>query len=111
MSSPEITLLLERLDRIEAALALALTAPQAVRSKPVVATRYLTTDEAREVLRCSRTTLEGHAARGLCSQVRPKGRGRGKPVRYVREEVETLAVSEEAARELMSRKKGRGKTS
>jgi len=99
--------ILDRLDRIEAALA-KLVAGAGVRTpeaNPAARPLRLTTAQACAQLACKRTTLEGHAARGLCSQVRPKGKGPGKPVYYLPDEIAALAVSEDAARELMARKR------
>lgn len=106
-----LTVLLDRLASIEAKLDRLAAAPAPSPAKGTRAKRerapgkYLTTAEALDILRCERTTLDGHVARGLCRPLYPKGKGRGKPVRYVREEIEVLAVSEDAAREHMARKK------
>lgn len=96
--------ILERLDRIEAALR-RLASSAGARTARAAGGPHLTTAEALAILCCSRTTLDGLAARGLCRQVRRKGKGRGKPVLYVRAEIEALAESEEAAAELVARAK------
>lgn len=100
-----------RLDAIEAKLVAVLAAVgTGARTPKRGRGPNLTTAEACEILRCGRTTLDGLAARGLCRQLRRKGKGRGKPVLYVREEIEALAKSELAAADLVARaKRGRGR--
>src|SRR5262245_56438524 len=65
----------------------------------------LRTTQAGAKLHRSETTLRGHVARGLLLPIRPKGRGRGKPVYYRPDEVAALLVSEDAARELVAKRK------
>jgi hypothetical protein len=105
VSSPEATAeILSRLERIDAALASlasGVRAPAPREGKPL----RLTTRETCVALRCSSKVLRGHAARGCLTQLRPKGRGRGKPVYYLPEEVQALATGEDAARELVAKRK------
>lgn len=102
--------IIERLDRIERAIAALAELSAGARTAPARGHRAsgkayrLTTAETLAALRCSETTLRGHVARGLLAPIRPKGKGRGKPVYYRPDEVAALAVSEDAARELVARR-------
>lgn len=102
--------ILARLDAIALQLA---TLTAAVKGKRAAASddpHRLTTVQACARLGIGRKKLGRQVARGLLTQIRPGGRRqRGSPVYYDPKEVEVLAFSEEAARELQSQKKQRGR--
>ncbi len=109
-SNDEILCRLE--NRLDALTAQVAKLAAAVSARPVtkVATpaalpKRLTTQQAAAQLNIDRTTLHRYATRGLCSEIRPAGRGRNCRVYYLPDEIEALAISEETARELMSRKR------
>ena len=104
-ATTEILARLESLTAQVAKLAAVVTDRKSGRGPSKPQPLRLTTAQVLATLNISRTTLDGYVARDLCRPFRPKGRGTGKPVYYAPDEIEALAISEEAARDLMARKR------
>ncbi|AWM35852.1 hypothetical protein GobsT_64290 [Gemmata obscuriglobus] len=103
MSSPDFNAVIERLDRIEAALTRLSPAPRATAAPTA---KRLTSGQACETLGVCRNTLRKYAAMGLCSVIRPSGqRGPNKRIYFLPDEIAALALGEDVAREHMARKK------
>ncbi|VTS01753.1 : HTH_17 [Gemmata massiliana] len=99
----------EVISRLEALTAQVAKLAAAVSSRSVKASadpKRLTVAQVLAQLGVSRTTLRGYAARGLCTEIRPSGkRGGNCRIYYLPDEIDALAISEEAARDLMARKR------